>query len=271
MPSSHWQNCLVTYARTHSTLPCGCSYKHTHDGYRYIQPYLSAFFSLPVKRLSGERLSHEEVVDQLDEQTVFYEVGLGTSGVFSETLRITIRVEVAKYEVAVAWLRDLLYGSEFTKERSVLFCRGLEVHGTDDGLNRLQITAAQIQQALPGLKRDGSTVLSAVTSELLHDESSTARASGVLIQSDFMRSLSEKIQEAPEEVIQEFENIRRNSEYLLRTIPAPNLSTHHHRQLVTDPTGARFSVTGNILGVSNPRSTWNKYFGTALPVSRAAS
>ena len=74
-----------------------------------------------MKRQSGERLSHEEVVDQLDEQTVFYEAGLGTSGMFSEMLHISIRVEVAKYELAVAWLRDLLYGSEFTKERSVLF------------------------------------------------------------------------------------------------------------------------------------------------------
>jgi hypothetical protein len=74
-----------------------------------------------VKRHTGERLSHEQVVDQLDEQTVFYEIGFGTSGTFTEMLRVTIRVEVAKYELAVAWLRDLLYGSEFSKERSVLF------------------------------------------------------------------------------------------------------------------------------------------------------
>ena len=73
-----------------------------------------------MKRQSGERLSHEEVVDQLDEQTVFYEIGLGTPGMFTETLRVAIRVEVAKYELAVAWLRDLLYGSEFSKERYVL-------------------------------------------------------------------------------------------------------------------------------------------------------
>lgn len=70
---------------------------------------------------------------------------------------------------------------------------------------------AQIQQALPGLKRDGSTVLSAVTTELLHDESSTSRAAGVLIQSDFNRSLLQKIQEAPEEVIKEFESLREYS------------------------------------------------------------
>ena len=72
-----------------------------------------------MKRQSGERLSHEEVVDQLDDQTVYYEVELGVSGRFAETLRVAIRVEVAKYELAVAWLKDLLYGSEFVKERYV--------------------------------------------------------------------------------------------------------------------------------------------------------
>lgn len=30
-----------------------------------------------------------------------------------------MRVEVDKYEIAVAWLRDLIYGSEFDKERYV--------------------------------------------------------------------------------------------------------------------------------------------------------
>ncbi|KAI9460971.1 Metalloenzyme, LuxS/M16 peptidase-like protein [Lactarius psammicola] len=191
----------------------------------YIQPYLSSFFSLPVKRQSGEHLSHEEVVDQLDDQTVSYEISPGISGRFTETLRVTIRVEVAKYELAVAWLRDLLYGSEFAKER-------------------LQITVAQIHQALPGLKRDGSTVLSAVSAELLYADNSTTRASGVLIQSDFIPTLGEKIHSSPEEVTQLFEDIRKN---------------------ITDPTGIRFSVTGNILGIPKPRSVWNKYFGAVLP------
>lgn len=82
-------------------------------------------------------------------------------------------------------------------------------------MKRLQIVVAQIQQGLPGQKRDGSRVLSAVTTELLHDESCTSRAGGVLIQSDFIPSLSEKIQKAPEEVIKEFESLRQYSEYFV--------------------------------------------------------
>ncbi len=72
-------------------------------------------------RQSGVRLSHEEVVNQLDNDTVSYEVGLGVSNNFTDTFRITIKVEKAKYETAIAWLRDLVYGSEFDKERYVSY------------------------------------------------------------------------------------------------------------------------------------------------------
>ena len=65
------------------------------------------------------RLTHEEVVNQLDNGTVSYDVGLGVSHEFSEMFHVTIRVEKAEYETAIAWLRDLLYGSEFDKERYV--------------------------------------------------------------------------------------------------------------------------------------------------------
>lgn len=35
---------------------------------------------------------------------------------------------------------------------------------------------------------------------------------------------------------------------------------------MTDPTGVRISVTGNVLDIPNPRSVWSKHFGDLLPV-----
>lgn len=84
---------------------------------RHISTYLSAFFALPVKRQSGEHLTHEEVINKLDDETVSYEIGLGVANSFAENLRISIKVESAAYETAIAWLKDLIYGSEFDKER----------------------------------------------------------------------------------------------------------------------------------------------------------
>ncbi|KAI0051676.1 hypothetical protein FA95DRAFT_1586997 [Auriscalpium vulgare] len=193
----------------------------------YVWPYLGAFFSLPVKRHTGERLTHEDVVNKLDDQTVSYEVGLGASGLFSEIFRVTIRVEVSKYETAIAWIKDLIYGIEFDKER-------------------LQINVAQIQQSLPGMKRDGNNVLSSVSSEVLLAENSTTRASGILVQSEFIPKLAEQLRENPDEVIKAFEEIRK---------------------IITEPSGVRFSVAGNVLGIEKPRSVFGKYFTQSLPSS----
>ena len=82
-----------------------------------MTPYLSSFFSLPVKRSTGERLSHEEVVNKLDDETVAYGAELGTGNTSGELLRVAIKVEKDQYGTAVSWLKDLLYGSEFDKER----------------------------------------------------------------------------------------------------------------------------------------------------------
>lgn len=82
-----------------------------------MSTYLSAFFALPVRRESGERLSHEEVINQLDNETVSYEINLGMSNGFSDLVRVSIKVETPLYEKAVAWLKDLVYGAEFDRER----------------------------------------------------------------------------------------------------------------------------------------------------------
>jgi hypothetical protein len=57
------------------------------------------------------------VINKLDDETVAYGTGLGLNDELSENLNISIKVETKLYHVAVAWLHDLIYGSEFEKER----------------------------------------------------------------------------------------------------------------------------------------------------------
>jgi len=161
---------------------------------RHLSAYLSAFFSLPVKRESGENLTHEEVINKLDNETVSYDVGLGVGNSFSDVVRVSIKVEVAAYETAVAWLKDLIYGIQFDKER-------------------LQVTVAKIQQSLPEMKRDGSTVLSSVWTDLLFNNASTSKAGGLIPQIDFVPKLAQELQESPEKVFADFEEIRKHSKF----------------------------------------------------------
>ncbi|KAH7911953.1 Metalloenzyme, LuxS/M16 peptidase-like protein [Hygrophoropsis aurantiaca] len=196
----------------------------------YLSTYLSAFFSLPVVRESGERLTHEQVINQLDDETVSYEAVLGLSEQFTEVMRVSFKVETARYESTVSWLRDLIYGAVFDKDR-------------------LLVNAAKIQQSLPEMKRDGSNVLSSVWSEEHLNKSSTALAGAILPQSEFIPVLIKDLQENPDKVIADLEELRK---------------------FVTDPSGVRMSVTGNIVSIPKPRSVWDKYFGKLLPESDLA-
>ncbi|KAF9460806.1 Metalloenzyme, LuxS/M16 peptidase-like protein [Collybia nuda] len=191
----------------------------------HISTYLSAFFSLAVKRHSGELLTHEEVINKLDNETVSYEAGLGVSDGFSDSFRVSIKVEITMYEAAVEWLRDLLYGGIFDPER-------------------LQIVIAKVQQSLPEMKRDGNNVLGSLWSEILFNGSSTMRSGSVLPQVEFIPKLAQQLQEDPTKVIEDFEEIR---------------------QSIINPSGVRFSVTGNILKLDKPRTAWRKHFSHSMP------
>lgn len=79
--------------------------------------YLGAFFSLPVRRADGSELSFEEVVQELDRETIEYDIRIGS--VLSQTIELSLKVEKTRYESTVRWLRDLLWGLVFDVDRSV--------------------------------------------------------------------------------------------------------------------------------------------------------
>jgi Zn-dependent M16 (insulinase) family peptidase len=62
-------------------------------------------------------LSHEEVINSLENETVAYGTSLGLDGYFTQTVRISLKVETAKYDNAIQWLSDLIYRSKFDKTR----------------------------------------------------------------------------------------------------------------------------------------------------------
>ena len=80
---------------------------------------------------------------------------------------------------------------------------------------RLQVSVAKIQQSLPEMKRDGNGVASSLWSELLYSDRSTMRMATVLPQSEFIPKLAKRLQEHPESVVADFEEIRRYRQLML--------------------------------------------------------
>ncbi|CAE6470602.1 unnamed protein product [Rhizoctonia solani] len=187
----------------------------------YISLYLSSLFALPVTRPDGTKMSHEDLVKKLDEVTVAYDANCGISGYFADTIRVSIKAELSRYEEVIGLLRDVLYAPEYPKDR-------------------LEVNVAKILQSLPEQKRDGNTIMMAISNSLtFKTNKSVSNSGGITTQMEFIPELAKKLQENPEEVIGHMKKFREH---------------------VTNPRGIRFTVAGNILALKQPRSVWKNNF-----------
>lgn len=59
----------------------------------------------------------------LKNEAVEYSCGLGVRSACTDNFRMSIKVEKHKYEEAVGWLRDLIYGVRLDKAKMCVICR----------------------------------------------------------------------------------------------------------------------------------------------------
>ncbi|GAA5896610.1 Sdd3p [Sporobolomyces salmoneus] len=150
--------------------------------------YLDSFFTLPVTRADGTKLDYEEVVKQLDAETLSYSIDINSP--LQEGVTLKIKVPKEKYTKAIAWLSDLLYNSSFS-------------------VDRLKISAAKAIQGLPAEKREGSDVSYAAYRKLISEEVSTNVTMNLLNRIEFLPAFAARLKEEPEAVVSHFETFRK--------------------------------------------------------------
>lgn len=178
--------------------------------------FLSSIFSLPIQEADGTVLSYEEVVKQLDEDTLEYDANLGAGPGFAELITIEIKVEKAKYQKGLQWIYDLLWNTQFSQDR-------------------IKVNAAKIAQSLPEQKRDGRTISWSLSRSITHsDQLSSNLLNNVLTQSEIIPKIVEQLASSStaSQVIDQIEEVR-------RTLLKPEL------MLV--------SVAGDILSIPQPK------------------
>ncbi|OXG18692.1 cytoplasmic protein [Cryptococcus neoformans Tu401-1] len=201
----------------------------------HLKPYLtifqSALFSLGVKRADGTVLSHEQTVNELEDLTVSQSAHFEFKGNFAEVMAVTLKVEKAQYEQAVAWLRDLLAGAVFDSKR-------------------LSVIVAKLAQELPTEKRDGNTIATAWANNLTYDASkSSSQACELLNRLEFIPHVAEMLEKEPNVVTEKMEELRKH---------------------LLDPRKMRVAIQGDILGLQEPLSVLARSFlhvGEALPLA----
>jgi hypothetical protein len=203
----------------------------------YAVLYLNALFTLPLSFPDGTRLTHEEVINMLDKETVSYDAVFGANGCAGELLSVSIKVEVSKYATGICLLRDLIYHSEFAEDR-------------------LEVTVAKLQQNLPQYKRDGNGVASAVSTDLTFDASCTVRYATVTGMMEWVPRVAKQLKENPKEVVGKMKHVQAISTFFC---PVPGSSLVLIFVTVTDPSSFRFSVTGNVLDISKPKAAFENF------------
>ncbi|KAI2787452.1 hypothetical protein POX_f07816 [Penicillium oxalicum] len=152
--------------------------------------YTEAFFNIPVLR-DGKTINFEQVVVELEKDTVGYAMNTGRALGNSEMLRLSFQVEREKYESAIAWLQELCWNSIFDAER-------------------LRAITTRLLADVPDSKRSGDDMLAAVHVMVHYDQESIARARSTLVKARYLKRVKRLLADKPEEIVDRMEQIRQS-------------------------------------------------------------
>ncbi|KAJ5747682.1 uncharacterized protein N7511_009378 [Penicillium nucicola] len=183
--------------------------------------YTEAFFNSPIQR-DGKTIDFEQVVVQLERDTVGYSMdtarGLGNS----EMLRVSFQVELEKYENAIAWLQELSWKSIFDVER-------------------LRAINTRLLADVPDSKRSGDDMLAAAHVMVHYAQESIVRARSTLVKARYLKRIKRLLADTPEEVVSRMEEIRTS---------------------LFQPDNVRVIVIADLEKLKNPVTAWKSFAET---------
>jgi Zn-dependent M16 (insulinase) family peptidase len=155
-----------------------------------LSVYIMNFFVTPISR-DGKRMEFEQVVIQLEKDTITFSIENGRYLGNSELIRIKFVVQPDKFSAAVQWLRDLLFNSIFDPDR-------------------LKPTLAKMLADIPDEKRSGNDMVNAVDAMVHFAPESSSRAQGTLVKALYLKRIARLLKSAPQTVISMMEELRKS-------------------------------------------------------------
>ena len=178
--------------------------------------YMEIFFSSPMLR-NGNRIEFEQVIKELDRDTVGYNFESARNLGNAEALVLKFQVEIDKYATAVQWIKELTFSSLLD-------------------LERISTTLIRLLAEIPDEKRSGSSMKDAVNEMIIASPASTIRARSTLVQTVFLKHVRRLLQDDPEAVIDQLDVIRKE---------------------LWQPCNLRVLVVANVEKLQHAVSTWS--------------
>ena len=150
--------------------------------------YMDNFFSTPVVR-DGKRIDFEKMIMELERDTVAYNMESGQVIGNPETITIKVQVEVEKYQIAIQWLRDLIFSSIFD-------------------IKRIRSITKRLLAEIPDEKRGGEDMSYAADLMIGTAPSSIARACSTLVAALYLKRVTLLLKRNPDVILNKLEDIR---------------------------------------------------------------
>ena len=184
--------------------------------------YRENFFATPITR-DGQQISFEQVVMELDKDTVSYSFDSAGGLTNPEMLCLRFIVEPSSYINAIHWIKSLFTDAVFD-------------------ITRLKSIVARLLADIPEEKRDGSSMSFAVESTINNAPSSLGRASGILVTSVYLKRVRWLLEHSPDTIISNLDRIKKGLCQFsnLRVLVAANVET------LPNPVGAWNDLTKDL-------------------------
>lgn len=182
------------------------------------------FFNTHIMR-DGELVNFEQVVMELERDSIGYGIGSARTLADPEGFMIQFQVEPDKYAAAVNWLRTMMFDSVFDPQR-------------------LKAAVTKALADIPEGKRDGRGMASEVDAAIHLEKSTLTVAKRVLVRAVYLKRLKKLLKSDPEKVVSWFNTIRKS------------LFTFQNM---------RFLVTANLKNLTDPITTWDILSSTLAP------
>ncbi|EON97551.1 putative zinc metalloprotease protein [Phaeoacremonium minimum UCRPA7] len=185
-----------------------------------LKPLLSLFsdnfFNTPIMR-NGTRIEFEDVVMELEKDTISYQLSGGGKVGDPESMVIQFQIEPQKYATIIRWIRTMMYDSIFDPQR-------------------LKTAVSKALADIPEAKRDGRIMSVEVDMAIHTVKESFPVAKRTLVKAIYLRRLKKLLENDPDTVVGWFEELRKS------------LFTFQNMRAL---------VTADISKLENPVQTWD--------------
>lgn len=212
----HFEEFKSEFTTVHVVMPSSLISKEL---LRYMS-IVEEIFTLPIKLPDGNTIPYEEVISELNNDFIDFELDNGFDNQFQELITVKVKFEVGNYERAISWLIKVLKYSVFDK-------------------SRVKIILEKLINSIPDEKRSGELMMYSSQFRTLFDERSLKKAQDCILNEHFYHELLDLIED------DKFLKIEADLNKL--------------RDQLFDIKGMKLFILGNCSDLNSPVSSWLKF------------